>query len=107
MDNVKDLTTLNDSDLVNVAGGYGYYEGGNSTDFCDACNGGAKKIFLVQGNPKISCRNCGKVYETCPKCGAAWDSAATHYNGHYDGALFWCISNHTFFATYDTTYYTR
>ena len=96
MDNVKDLTPLSDSDLEKVAGGS--VGTGNSTDFCDACSGGAKKIFFHdQKGALMSCRNCGKVYETCPKCGAGWNPAEALQNG----AKFWCINYHSFFCTYN------
>ena len=99
MDNVKELTTLNDSDLVHVAGGS--YEEGNSTDFCDACRGGAKKIYYDnQGVPKMSCRNCGKVYGTCPKCGAAFNTEEGLL-ALIGGAMFQCTNKHSFAATYD------
>ena len=97
MDNIKDLPTLSDSDLVNVAGGF--FRTGNSTDFCDACSGGPKKIYFDNGAPKMSCRNCGKVYETCPKCGMAWDPTESLP----DGGMFQCTNYHSFYATYDKT----
>ena len=96
MDNIKDLPTLSDSDLVNVAGGSA--DLGNPAGLCGACGGVDKKLLLnVRGKNWIVCRDCGKTFPTCPICGAAWEGAENWTGSGWVS----CVSNHIFSVTYN------
>ena len=97
MDKKDNIVSLTDDELDYVAGGTGTNDR-DRTDYCDACVGGGKKALRKEGGrAQLVCQNCGKIYETCPVCGASWGMTVqlslTEYSFNCDG-----YSCHTFTA---------
>ena len=89
------ITELSDDDVDAVAGGTGT-DSNDYTDYCDACSGGGKTMSRKEGSNEVQliCRNCGKIYATCPVCGKSWRPTTRMETG----GLFKCAGGHTFIA---------
>ena len=98
MNKMENVMSLADDELDRVTGGTTGTNSNDYTNYCDACGGGGKTMSRKENNTvQLICKNCRKIYETCPVCKASWRPTRSSETG----GEFRCAGGHIFIAYWE------